>query len=137
DLAGVLSGPLNLTVELHNNDHSLVVTSTHPFGYNDTIAATTVVPSIRIISPANLQTVAASGFRLTVSVAGIELDAENYGGAKIPGHGHMHYYLDGSNSLAGTSTTPYTDFGALTVGSHLIKAELHNNDHSLYTDSAH
>ena len=137
DLAGVLPGPLNLTIELHNNDHSLLVTSTHPFGYNDTIAATTVVPSVRIVSPANLQTVSASGFRVTVSVAGIELDSENYGGAKIPGHGHLHYYLDGSTSLAATSSTPFVDFGPLAVGAHSIKAELHNNDHSLYTDAAH
>ena len=137
DLAGVVPGPFNLTVELHNNDHSLLATSTHPFGYNDTIAATTVVPSVRIVSPANLQTVSASGFRVTVSVAGIELDSENYGGTKIPGHGHLHYYLDGSSSLAGTSTTPFADFGPLTLGTHVIKAELHNNDHSLYTDAAH
>src|SRR5438552_365801 len=137
DLAGVLPGPFNLTIELHNNDHSLLVTSTHPFGYNDTIAATTVVPSVRIVSPANLQTVSASGFRVTVSVAGIELDSENYGGAKIPGHGHLHYYLDGSTSLAATSSTPFVDFGPLAVGAHSIKAELHNNDHSLYTDAAH
>src|SRR2546427_631935 len=137
DLAGVVPGPFNLTVELHNNDHSLLATSTHPFGYNDTIAATTVVPSVRIVSPANLQTVSASGYRVTVSVAGIELDSENYGGTKIPGHGHLHYYLDGSSSLAGTSTTPFADFGPLTLGTHVIKAELHNNDHSLYTDAAH
>src|SRR5256884_6342185 len=137
DLAGVLPGPLNLTIELHNNDHSLLVTSTHPFGYNDTIAATTVVPSVRIVSPANLQTVRASGFRVTVSVAGIELDAENYGGANIPGHGHLHYFLDGSSSFAATSTSPFVDFASLSIGPHSIKAELHNNDHSLYTDAGH
>src|SRR3989440_12125176 len=36
DLAGVVPGPFNLTVELHNNDDRLLATSTHPFGYNAT-----------------------------------------------------------------------------------------------------
>jgi len=136
DLSGLPASPYNLTVELHNNDHSLVVTSTHPFGYNDTIAATGVIPSIRVVSPASGQVVSDSGFRLTVAVTGIELDVENYGGPKIPGHGHMHYFIDGGG-LAATGTTPFADFGPLAVGAHTIKAELHNNDHSLYTDTLH
>jgi len=136
DVSSFLPGPFTLTVELHNNDHSLVKTATHPFGYNDTIPAVGVVPSVRIIAPSSGGSVSASGFRLTVAVTGIELDSENYAGARIPGHGHLHYFIDGGG-LAATSTTPYVDFGALPVGAHTIKAELHNNDHSLYVDPAH
>ena len=137
DLTGLPIGPYTLAVELHNNDHSLVATSTHPFGYNDTIAATGVIPSVRIVSPSSAGTVSSSAFRVTVAVTGIELDVENYAGAKIPGHGHLHYYLDGSSSLAATSTSPFVDFASLSIGPHSIKAELHNNDHSLYTDAGH
>src|SRR5436190_753752 len=137
DLTGLPIGPYTLAVELHNNDHSLVATSTHPFGYNDTIAATGVLPSVRIVSPSSAGTVSSSAFRVTVAVTGIELDVENYGGAKIPGHGHLHYYLDGSSSLAATSTSPFVDFASLSIGPHSIKSELHNNDHTLYTDAAH
>ncbi len=136
DILGFPAGPFNLTVELHNNDHSVVKTATHPFGYNSTIAAWGVVPSIRIVSPSPTGTVSASGFRLTVAVTGIELDPDNYGGVNIPGHGHVHYFID-SGGLAATSTAPYVDFGALAPGTHAFKAELHNNDHSLYTDAAH
>lgn len=136
DISSFPEGPFNLTVELHNNDHSLVKTASHPFGYNDTVAAWGVVPSIRIVSPSPFASVSASGFRLTVAVTGIELDSENYAGPKIPGHGHMHYFIDGGG-LAATSTTNFVDFGALSVGAHAIKAELHNNDHSLYTDPNH
>src|SRR5439155_1244183 len=127
DLAGVIPGPFNLTIELHNNDHSLLVTSTHRFGYNDTIAATTVVPSVRIVSPATLQTVSASGFRLTVSVVGIDLDFENYGGTNIPRHGHIHVYEGGS--LLGTTTTTWFD-ATLGTGDHTLRVELRNNDHT-------
>src|SRR5437016_2520047 len=137
DLTGLPTGPYTLAVELHNNDHSLVATSTHPFGYNDTIAATGVIPSVRIVSPSSAGTVSSSAFRVTVAVTGIELDVENYAGAKIPGHGHLHYYLDGSSSLAATSTSPFVDFASLSIGPHSITAELHNNDHSLYTDATH
>src|SRR5207247_11004655 len=107
DLTGLPTGPYTLAVELHNNDHSLVATSTHPFGYNDTIAATGVIPSVRIVSPSSAGTVSSSAFRVTVAVPGIELAVATYGGAKIPGHGHLHYYLDGSSSLAATSTSPF------------------------------
>lgn len=136
DVSNLPPGPSSLMVELHNNDHSLVTTASHPFGYNHTIAATAVVPSIRVVSPAPGGVVSGSGFRMTVSVTGIELDTANYGGTQIPGHGHMHYFIDGGG-LAATSTTPFVDFGSMPVGPHSIKAELHNNDHSLYTDPTH
>src|SRR5439155_1570001 len=135
DLTGLPTGPYTLAVELHNNDHSLVATSTHPFGYNDTIAATGVIPSVRIVSPSSAGTVSSSGFRMDVRVQGFDISASNYGGTNVVGQGHIHYY-EGRTLLGATASTTF-DTGPLTAGAHTIKAELHNNDHSLFTDATH
>jgi hypothetical protein len=65
---------------------------------------------------------------MVVAVSGIDIDAENYGGSNIPGHGHIHFYVDGV--LAGAVTSTVFDFAAFPAGEHTIQAELRNNDHS-------
>src|SRR5205807_78141 len=144
DLTGLPTGPYTLAVELHNNDHSLVATSTHPFGYNDTIAATGVIPSVRIVSPSSAGTVSSSafpvtvagtsiailnpvnnaavgtaGFRMEVRVQGFDISASNYGGTNVVGQGHIHYY-EGTTLLGATASTTF-DTGPLTAGAHTIK----------------
>ncbi len=134
DIGSLPQGTFTLTVELHNNDHSLVTTSTHPYGYNVTINGLGVKPSIKILSPPNNAVVSTGGLQIQVAVAGIELDAENYAGYNIPGHGHIHYYVDGVLASGGGATAATTfNLASLSAGSHLIKAELRNDDHSALT----
>ena len=47
------------------------------------------------------------------------------------GHGHYHVFVDGAMAGAPTDTT--FSFGALTAGSHTLKVNLRNNNHSLIT----
>ena len=128
DVSGFPAGAFTLKVELHNNDHTLVTTTAHPDGFNVTAAAIGVAPSISIQSPSHGGSVSSRGFRVSVAVDGIELDAENYAGTNIVGHGHIHYIVDGA--LASATASMFADVGALTLGTHTIRAELRNNDHS-------
>ena len=127
DVTAFPEGPFTLKVELHNNDHSLVTTAAHPDGINVTASAMGVAPAISIVSPSGAGTVSSRGFRVSVRVAGIELDAEHYGGSNIPGHGHIHYFVD---STFIPSPLPDLDVGPLSPGIHTVRAELVNNDHS-------
>src|SRR5439155_17976014 len=127
DFASLSIGAHSIKAELHNNDHSLYTDAGHPQGFNATVAVTASNPSIAIVSPAANAAVSNTGFRITVAVAGLVIDPENYGGANIPGHGHVHFY-EGAN-LLGTSTSTWFDV-TLGTGTHTIRAELRNNDHS-------
>jgi hypothetical protein len=127
DTGALAPGTHVIKAELHNNDHSLFTDASHTFGFNATITVTASNPSLSIVSPATNSAVSNSGFRITVAVAGLVLDAENYGGANIPGHGHVHFYE--GTQLLGTSTTTWFD-ATLATGTHTIRAELRNNDHS-------
>ena len=84
-------------------------------------------PTVQITSPATGATVSTLGFRLTVQVQTFTLDAENVGLPNITGHGHIHFFVDGT--YVGLSPSPVFDFGALSTGSHVIRAELFTNNH--------
>ncbi len=60
-------------------------------------------PDFRIEAPSDRAAVSTLGVRVVISVTNFTLDLENYGRDPIPGHGHLHYYIDGL--LAGTAWT--------------------------------
>jgi hypothetical protein len=105
-------------------------------------AATIVVPlfgavpaaaappySIKILSPATMAQVSTLGVQIRVQVgSGFILDQQNWGGVNITDHGHIHYFVDGAIK-ANTWLTQVTLAG-LTPGTHVLRAELRNNDHS-------
>jgi hypothetical protein len=90
-------------------------------------------PSIQIVSPRNSATVSGSQMVIEVRVQNFELNPGAIGKPAKSGEGHWHVYVDGK--LAGLSadevvSIPNDTFPVLTAGKHIIKAELHNNDHT-------
>ena len=85
-------------------------------------------PSITVVSP-KVTTVSTLGFRTEVAVANFNLSQENYGGLPVPGQGHIHYTVDSTLGAGATWLTVFY-FGSLTAGTHTVRAELRNNDHS-------
>ena len=85
-------------------------------------------PTMSWLSPADMAKVSTIGFRAVVNVQGFIIDQVNFGLANIAGHGHLHFFVDGG--YVGAIAQTGFDFGTLTVGSHVISAALHNNDHS-------
>jgi len=85
-------------------------------------------PHFRIEAPSDRAAVSTLGVRVVISVTNFTLDLENYGRDPIPGHGHLHYYVDGL--FAGTAWTEAFSIGPFTPGPHRIDIGLRNNDHT-------
>ncbi len=120
-------GPRKLGVQLVNNDNtSFALQVWHNITIN--VAA----PSIAIVHPASSGEVSTMGARFQVDIQGFELDAENYAGEPIPGHGHYHVFVDGGAPVA-TPTKPFFDIAAFTPGDHTILVDLRTNNHQLLT----
>jgi hypothetical protein len=85
-------------------------------------------PDFRVEAPSDRAAVSSLGVRVVISVTNFTLDLENYGRDPIPGHGHLHYYVDGL--FAGTAWTEAFSIGPFTPGSHRIDIGLRNNDHT-------
>jgi len=84
-------------------------------------------PTLAILLPTEGQVVT-STVTVSVQVTNFTLAPGAIGGVNVPDQGHWHILLDGV-FLQPVGTDSFTLTG-LTVGSHTIKAELHNNDHS-------
>ncbi|HLW59525.1 MAG TPA: hypothetical protein VKV57_06305 [bacterium] len=90
-------------------------------------------PSITILSPKDRTTVAGSQLVIQTTVKNFALDPVAIGTAPKAGEGHWHLYVDGK--LAGLSadgviSIPNDAYPTLTAGSHVIKVDLHNNNHT-------
>src|SRR5437660_8892933 len=125
-ITGLPTGGTTLRVELHNNNHSLVVTLTHPFGFNATIALTVVTPSIALTAPSSIA--AGEDLRISWAVTGFVLDSAAFGGTPEAGRGHVHVFVDGTYTAA-TASTSFVLAG-LAAGAHNISVVLYNNDHT-------
>lgn len=93
-------------------------------------AAAQVVPvSVKIVSPMNGATVAGPDVTFMFEVTGLTLAPNEIGMLPVPGHGHMHIYLDGL--FKGTvGTTAFTLMG-VAPGMHTVRVDLHENNHAL------
>ena len=102
---------------------------------------TAAAPTITITSPGGGVIPVPGNVTVTVQVTNSTL-VEKQGQPKVPGEGHIHYYLDvdapttpnqpavpPSGSWAHTADTSYT-FTNVTGGQHKISVELVNNDHT-------
>lgn len=58
------------------------------------------------------------------------ISADNYGKAREMGEGHIHMYLDNGEKIG--VKEGHKVFKDLTVGHHILKVSLHNNDHTPY-----
>jgi len=82
-----------------------------------TTTAAPTSPSLKIISPSNGATVEGPNVVVTLSASGFS----------IPEQGHYHVFLDNSEQRGPGPSFTFTN---VAVGSHTIRAELHNPDHS-------
>jgi hypothetical protein len=106
-------------------------------------------PSVRFTSP-HAMAKTGSTVTFTVKLSHFKIDAKDVGKAKMAGHGHLHFSLDGgkfdfpkysgaNGKLAVTlgvagkyspSVTPSITYKNLPKGKHTVKVWLANNDHS-------
>ncbi len=83
--------------------------------------------SVQIASPMNGATVAGPDVTFTFMVAGLMLAPGEIGMPPVPGHGHMHIFLDGLfKGTVGTAT--FTLMG-VAPGMHTVRVDLHENNH--------
>ncbi len=126
DIGVLAAGPHVIRAELRNNDHSAL----SPPVFQE-VTVTAGAAQIFLREPlANAQS-STLGFRVRVNVSNFVLDEVNYAGTNVAGQGHIHYTVDGA--LAAATTLSTVSLGPLTSGTHTIRAELRNNDHSPLT----
>jgi hypothetical protein len=119
------AGTHELMVLLVNNDHSPIM----PYAM-DMVLFTIVneTPSISILKPINGEYFYGGMLHVEVMIENFMMNASAIGGNNSVGEGHWHLYINGD--LIG----PYTDMMAqltgLPAGTHELKVELRNNDHS-------
>ncbi|MFH1394004.1 MAG: plastocyanin/azurin family copper-binding protein [Candidatus Micrarchaeota archaeon] len=91
------------------------------------------MPSFTIVSPAAGAVVksAEENAEVTVSVSAMNLIIKTPGGAAKKGEGHFHFMLDGGNAIVVSEKT-YTLTG-INPGTHTLRIELMNNDHTAYS----
>ena len=83
-------------------------------------------PSLEIVSPKDGENITGSSVAVTVKVANFTLKSP--GDKNKHGEGHLHYYLDVQETVSHQTTVTFVNVSA---GSHVVRVELHNNDHSL------
>ncbi|MBI4217093.1 MAG: hypothetical protein HY687_06905 [Chloroflexi bacterium] len=89
---------------------------------------TSYSPTLSIVSPSEGATVTGPDVPVSIAVSYFTLDNNAIGKAPEAGKGHWHLVIDGQ--LQGPVGTAAGVAKGLTPGRHVIKAELHNNDHS-------
>jgi len=125
--SGLTPGAHTLKAELHYDDHGLVVPIVA-----DSVQVTAGTPSIKILEPTDGLSVSSLGFRLRVAVSNFTMSALDFGGWNLSGEGHMHIFdVVGTNEIY-KAATPDTTFivTGWSVGTHTLKAELYNNNHT-------
>jgi len=113
-----------LKVVLVQNDHSPITPMTSAMSSFHLMLR----PGISITSPVNGTTLFNDTSDFSVSVTDFTLNASAIGKSNKPGEGHYHVYLDGN--LVGPFADPTFTLTGLSEGTHDIKVELRNNDHS-------
>ena len=148
---GAAAGPHNISVELHNDDHSpVMVGGAAVKSHVSVTACASGAACIGLLSPRSGAKVSV-GSDADKSVA-VDYLVENFT-LKAPGTcgsasacGHVHLQIDGS--ACNSSGSPYNAAGAVgptpakfgacssAVGSHRVTVELHNDNHSPVTGAA-
>lgn len=86
------------------------------------------MPELEIESPKAGETVTGTEVTVKAKVENFNLKAAVVGVANRAGEGHLHYYLDEQELRSPRTEVTYSN---ITAGSHTVRVELHNNDHSL------
>ena len=115
-----------LSVVLTENDH----TETSSVDYIR-VSAPTDRNDIQITSPANGDTVP-SDFAVSVSAENFTFDPNAIGGSNVDGEGHWHVFVD--DVYYGASGDGSIELSGIDAGTHTLRAELYNNDHTELKD---
>jgi hypothetical protein len=66
---------------------------------------------------------------ITYTISNLKLSADHLGGAKVPGEGHLHLTVDGKQKAMLKTGAP-VKLENLTAGTHTVKLDLQQNDHT-------
>ena len=125
NISGMSAGSHTIRAEFVNNDHSPLA---DPVMDEVTVTVVGAKPSITMVTPAAGATINGNTTTVTVTVVNFTLSAAHVGQAPVEGEGHWHVFVDGVYSgFSATNTVSVTN---LSVGDHVIKVGLYNNDHS-------
>jgi hypothetical protein len=124
-LSDLPAGEHTLNVMLVNNDHSPIM----PYAM-DMVHFTIVneTPSISIVKPMDGAFFYGDMLHMEVMIENFMMNASAIGGNNSLGEGHWHLYLN--DNLMGPRTEMMVDLTGLPAGTHELKVELRNNDHS-------
>jgi len=135
----ITAGSHEIKVQLHNTDHTPVIpeavdTATIDVPQELAYANSDGDPSIEIVSPEDGATVD-SRIEVRVAVTGVVLDGTKVGSPAVDnaGIGHWHVYVDGEYaglSVSDVISLPNDAMPSIAAGSHEIKVQLHNTDHT-------
>jgi len=139
----VAPGTHTFTVQLANNDHTPVIPIATA-SVTVTVTGTTGNPSVTITSPGDGSTVTGGSIPVSITTRNFNI-VDKQGQTRVPGEGHVHYYLDVSpipsdptkpaippdaNAVwAHVAATSYT-FMNVSPGMHTVAVQLVNNDHT-------
>jgi len=124
-------GTHNVTLQLVNSDHSPLSPDVEASVIVQVTAAPQGAPSLTILSPAgalNPATTVNPSFVVSFAVSNFAL-TDPIGQPKALNTGHIHVFLDGAYYGLWTNANPIPFIG-LSPGSHTVKLQLVNNDHS-------
>ncbi|MGA1872051.1 MAG: hypothetical protein ACMUHY_00130 [Thermoplasmatota archaeon] len=119
------AGTHELKVMLVNNDHTPIMP------YKMDIVHFTIVdaiPSIEIIKPMDGAYFYGDMLQVEVMIGSFKMNGSAIGGNNSAGEGHWHLYINGN--LMGPKTEMMVDLTGLPSGTHELKVELRNNDHT-------
>jgi hypothetical protein len=123
ELTDLPAGNHEIEVELVNNDHS----SLDP-KVSDIVNITVVHPMIEITHPMDGHIQYKNDLDVHVMIENFTMNASAIGMDNMAGEGHYHIYINGG--LVGPYTDMMTMLNDLPAGTHELKVELVNNDHS-------
>ena len=123
------AGMHHLMVELRNNDHSPLISDSDMISDSIWFTISDIRPSIDIMKPMYGQIIYDDTLHLDVMVENFTMNASAIGGENSIGEGHYHIYVNGD--LVGPYTDMMVNLTDLPPGTHELKVELRNNDHSM------
>lgn len=124
-LLDLTAGPHIIEVSLANHDHSDLA-----WPVFDIVRVVVLggAPHLTLDSPGEGSSVALNWTAITVTVANFTLAPDKIGQPPVTGEGHWHVLVDGTYvGASGTLTGLAPD---LSAGTHTIRVQLANNDHS-------
>ncbi|HLF06875.1 MAG TPA: hypothetical protein VI893_06880, partial [Thermoplasmata archaeon] len=125
DLTNLSAAQYNLRVDLRNNDH----TELQPPVFDQiTIKILPGRPAIAIKAPADGSSWNSTTVPYSLYLENFVFNESAIGKNNTPGEGHYHIFIDGVYARFGA--TPTGNLTNLTAGTHAVRFQLHENNHS-------